>query len=128
MIAATAATKSAVVNALEGFALTIVFQAVPVYAGAAMLIRLYENAAFTSRNDALVFVIFASSFYGLLVPLLAPRFPRFFRRVYTPSYFDATLSLSDKIVQWRTSEEGARQLVHMVMLLALCGIAMVVWR
>ena len=70
---AIAAPKSSAQNRLEGFALTVLLQGFPSFAGAALLLKLahHEIAA-----GVVLFVAMASIFHGLLTPWLAPRFPR----------------------------------------------------
>ncbi|WP_246550249.1 hypothetical protein [Bradyrhizobium liaoningense] len=47
-----------------------------------------------------------------------PSFPQLFKTVYEPKFFEARLSLSDKITAWRTQPVASLQLVTIVLLLS----------
>ncbi|GMO93999.1 hypothetical protein [Bradyrhizobium sp. TM239] len=47
-----------------------------------------------------------------------PSFPQLFKTVYEPKFFEAHLSLSDKITAWRTQPVASLQLVTIVLLLS----------
>ena len=53
---------------------------------------------------------------------LGPSFPAVFKTLYEPKFFDATLSLSDKITEWRTQPVASLQLVTIVLLLSVMAV------
>ena len=73
---AIAVPKSRAQNRLEGIALTAIFQGLPTFAAAAMLLKL---AGHEIAGRAMLFVVLASTFYALLSPWLSPKFPKFFK-------------------------------------------------
>ncbi|WP_244607862.1 hypothetical protein [Bradyrhizobium vignae] len=52
----------------------------------------------------------------MLAVTLGPSFPALFKTVYEPKFFEAQLSLSDKITAWRTQPVASLQLVTIVLL------------
>jgi len=121
---AIAAPKSHLANVLEGLALTAVLQAVPIYASAALMLKLmHSDLAGSSR--ALTTVIIATMLYALLVPLLGRRFPKRFEKAYEPLFFDATLPLAEKVAGWRTRPYVSVQLVATMIMLSILAIAVV---
>ena len=52
-------------------------------------------------GGAVLFVVMASIFHGLLTPWLAPKFPKFFKHGYEPLFFNASLSFAEKLEKWR---------------------------
>ena len=119
---AVTATKSPALNRLEGMTLTALLQAMPTYAGAAMLLKLVGSSQINYAAGTVIFVVTASLFHALLTPWLAPKFPKLFRNSYEPLFFDAGLSLSEKILRWRTKPVTSLQLVTNVMLLSLLAV------
>ncbi|ANW04238.1 hypothetical protein [Bradyrhizobium icense] len=117
---AIAAPKSSLQNRVEGFALTAIFQGFPTFAAAALLLKLSHHPI---AGGAVLFVVAASIFHGLLTPWLAPKFPKFFRNSYEPLFFDASLSFSDKLAQWRAQPTVSLQLVTNVMMLSVLAVA-----
>jgi hypothetical protein len=116
---------SPALSRLEGMALTAVFQAFPTFTAAALLVKLSGASDMTSHAGSVVtFIVLAVLFHGLAVTSLGPRFPRFFQNVYEPLFYDATLSLSEKIVRWRVQPVASRQLLAMVMMLSLLAVAL----
>src|SRR4029450_974832 len=116
---AIAAPKSSVQNRLEGFALTFLLQGFPTFASAALLLKLAHREI---AGGVVSFVVMASIFHGLLTPWLAPKFPKFFRHGYEPLFFDGTLSLAEKLAQWRAQPAASLQLVTSQMMLAVLAV------
>jgi hypothetical protein len=50
---------------------------------------------------------------------LSPSFPALLKTVYEPRFFEANLSLVDKITAWRTQPVTSLQLVTIVLLLSV---------
>lgn len=121
---ALAAPKSRRMNLLEGMALTAIFQAVPTFAIAVLLLKLAGSSQVVGQpGGAAIFVTLASLMYALAMPYIGPRFPRFSRNSYEPLFFDATLSFSEKILRWRVQPTTSLQLVTLVMMLSLLAVA-----
>jgi hypothetical protein len=116
--------KSRALSRLEGMALTGVFQAFPTFTAAALLVKLSGASDMTSHaGSVLTFIVLAMLFHGFTVTSLGPRFPRFFQNVYEPLFYDATLSLSEKIARWRVQPVASRQLLTTVMMLSVLAVA-----
>ena len=122
---AITAPKSSAQNRLEGFALTAAFQGLPIFADAVLMLKLIgAHAIVGERGGAAVFVVLAALFYAALTPWLAARFQNF-RSAYEPLFFDAGLSVSAKIAQWRTQPQVSLQLLTTTMILSVLAVAVV---
>jgi hypothetical protein len=118
--------KSSGLNYLEGVALTAMFHGLPMFAGIALCLKLMgDNEIVGSRWGAATFVAIASLVHALLVPWLAPKFPRVIRHGYEPVFFDADLTFTDKIAQWRMKPAVSIELVSNVMMLAVLAVGVV---
>jgi len=53
------------------------------------------------------------------VPVLVRKFPKLFRNSHEPVFYDASLSFSEKIAQWRTQPKASSQLLATVIMLSL---------
>jgi hypothetical protein len=121
---AVAAPKSHRVNLLEGMTLTAIFQGVPTFAGAVLLLKLVGSSQIVGQPGGVaIFVALATLIHAVAMPYLGPRFPKFFKNSYEPVFFDATLSFSEKIFRWRTQPTTSLQLVTIVMMLSLLAVA-----
>jgi len=122
---AITAPKSSAQNRLEGFALTATFQGLPIFADAGLMLKLIgAHAIVSERGGAAIFVVLAALFYSAITPWLGARFQKF-RSAYEPLFFDAGLSLSDKIAQWRTQPRVSLQLLTTTMILSVLAVAVV---
>jgi hypothetical protein len=120
---AITAPKSHRLNLLEGMMLTAIFQAVPTFAGAVLLLKLVGSSQIVGQpGGAAIFVATATLIYALVTPYLGPKFPRFFKNSYEPLFFDPTLSFSEKVFRWRTQPTTSLQLVTIVMMLSVLGV------
>jgi hypothetical protein len=119
---AIAAPKSRAQNRLEGIALTAIFQGLPTFAAAAMLLKL---AGHEIAGGAMLFVVLASTFYALLTPWLSPKFPKFFKNGYEPLFFDAGLRVAEKLARWRVQPAVSLQLMTTVLMLSLLAVVLV---
>ena len=119
---AIAAPKSSALNRLEGFALTFLLQGFPTFASAALLLKLAHHEI---AGGVVLFVVLTSVLHGLFTPWLAPKFPKFFRHGYEPLFFNASLSLAEKIAKWRERPTTSVQLVTSELMLALLAAAVV---
>ena len=123
---AVAVPKSRRVNLLEGMTLTAIFQAVPAFAAAVLMLKLVGSSQIVSpHGNPAVFVAVSSVLYALLMPYVGTRFPRFSKNSYEPLFFDASLTFAEKISRWRTQPATSLQLVTTVMMLSLLAVAVV---
>jgi uncharacterized MAPEG superfamily protein len=77
---ATAVQKSRARNWLEGMTLSAIFQALPTFAAAVLLLKLVGAHEIVSQPyGAATFFALASLFFALAMPSLGPRFPKFFK-------------------------------------------------
>ena len=122
---AIAAPKSRRLNLLEGMTLTALFQAIPTFGAAVLLLQLVGSPIVGQTGGAAIFVATATLIYALATPRLGPKFPRVFKSGYEPLFFDATLSFTEKLSRWRTQPATSLQLVTNVTLLSLLAVG---WR
>ncbi|MHB0769636.1 hypothetical protein [Bradyrhizobium sp. 5.13L] len=116
------ARKSRLHNAFEGLALTATLQSFPTFAAAAFLLKLCGDHDLVGDPGVAIFVAAASFVHALLAVTLGPSFPHLFRTVYEPKFFEAHLSLSDKITAWRTQPVASLQLVTIVLLMSVMAV------
>jgi hypothetical protein len=120
---AATVSKSHRTNMFEGIALTAVFQAFPVLTMSALALKLEGRSHLvTDPGGAAIFVVLASISSAASIAFLAPKFPKYFARQYQPSFFDPGLSLSEKILRWRSQPERPSQLVALVMMLSVLAV------
>jgi hypothetical protein len=121
---AIAAPKSRRLNMLEGMTLSAVLQGLPTFAAAVLVLKFVGTSEIVGQTGgAAIFVVLTMVFYALTVPFLGPKFPRFFRKSYEPIFFDATLSLGEKLSQWRAQPRTSVQLVTTLIMLSLLAVA-----
>jgi hypothetical protein len=110
-------------NQLEGFALTALFQGFPMFGGIALCLKLMGAPEIVGAYwGVAIFVAITSLIHALLVPWLAPKFPRVIRHGYEPLFFDASLSFTAKIAQWRMKPAASIELVSNMLMLALLAV------
>ncbi|HTC99418.1 MAG TPA: hypothetical protein VK734_16925 [Bradyrhizobium sp.] len=115
--------KSSQQNRLEGYALTAMFHGFPMFAGIALCLKLMGAPEIVGdRWGAAIFVALASLVHALLVPWLAPKFPKLIRHGYEPLFFDPNLSFAEKIAQWRMKPTVSIELVSNMLMLALLAV------
>ena len=123
---AIAAPKSSAQNRLEGFALTAVFQGLPTFAIAVLMLKLTgSHQLVNEKGGAAIFVVLATLFYALIGPLLGRKFPKLLGNGYEPLFFDANLSFAGKIAKWSTKSAASLQLVTTVLILSLLAVGAV---
>ncbi|MDA9525347.1 hypothetical protein XI06_34830 [Bradyrhizobium sp. CCBAU 11434] len=122
MAVTATARKSRQRNALEGFALTAILQSFPTFAAAALLLKLCGNHNLVGDPGIAIFVAFASLVHATIAVTLGPSVPALSKTLYEPAFFDGTLSLSDKIAEWRTHPIASLQLVAIVLLLSVMAV------
>ena len=123
-MSAIAAPKSRTMNWLEGVTPCAILQALPTFAGAALLLKLAGSAHIvTQTGSAAFFVLTTSILYAILTPPLAARFPRLFGKSYELLFFDASLSFPEKVLRWRTQPMVSLQLLANMIMLSLLAVA-----
>jgi len=123
---AIAAPKSPAQNRLEGFALTAILQGLPTFAAAVLMLKIVGAREIVGeRYGAAIFVVLASLVYAAITPQLAAKFPKRFAHAYAPMFFDASLSFSEKIAQWRSQPGVSLQLMTTVIMMSLLAVAVV---
>jgi hypothetical protein len=122
MATIAAARKSSLHNAIEGLALTTTLQSFPTFAAAAFLLKLCGNTDLVGDPGVAIFVALASLAHAMLAVTVGPSFPAVFKTVYEPKFFEAHLSLSDKITAWRTQPVASLQLMTIVLLLSVMAV------
>ncbi len=116
--------KSDRINLIEGMSLTAIFQAVPTFAAAVLLLKLAGTSEIIGDpGGTVLFVALASLIWVLVVTYFGPKFPSFFEHRYEPLFFDAGLSLAEKILRWRTQPATSLRLLTLVTLLSLLALA-----
>lgn len=119
---AVAARKSRSRNAFEGVVLTTILQSFPTFAAAALLLKLCGNHDLVGDPGVAIFVALASLVHAVIAVTLGPSFPALFKTLYEPAFFDCTLSLQDKITEWRTHPVASLQLLAIVLLLSVMAV------
>jgi hypothetical protein len=122
MAVIAAAKKSRLRNALEGFALTVILQSFPTFAAAALLLKLCGNHDLVGDPGVAIFVAIASLVHAAVAVTLGPSIPALFKTLYEPTFFDCSLSLQDKIMEWRTHPVASLQLLAIVLMLSVMAV------
>jgi hypothetical protein len=122
MAVIAAAKKSRLRNALEGFALTVILQSFPTFAAAALLLKLCGNHDLVGDPGVAIFVAVASMVHATVAVTLGPNIPALFKTLYEPTFFDCSLSLQDKIMEWRTHPVASLQLLAIVLMLSVMAV------
>ena len=123
---AIAASKSRSLNTVEGIALIAIFQAVPNFVAAVLLLRLAGIGDITSDGGATaIFVALAALFYAFAIPFLASLTPNLAAGSYEPLYFDPRLSFAEKLLCWRTSPNASLRLLITAIVLSLLAVAVI---
>ncbi|MES5487927.1 hypothetical protein QMZ05_34750 [Bradyrhizobium sp. INPA03-11B] len=123
---AIAAPKSPAQNRLEGFALTAMLQGLPIFAAAVLVLKIMDAPEIVGeRYGAAIYVVLASLVYAVITPWLAAKFPKRFVHTYAPMFFDASLSFSEKIAQWRSQPTVSLQLMTTMIMMSLLAVAVV---
>jgi hypothetical protein len=121
---AVAAPKLRLLNWLEGATLAGILQGVPIYANAALILRLFNHDMVRPEHGVIFFVVSATLVYALVAPLLGgPRCRKIFKNGYEPIFFDPTLSFADKVAQWRAQPRVSLQLLSTVIMMSLLAVA-----
>jgi len=118
------APKSPAQNRLEGFALTAILQGLPTFAAAVLALKVVGAREIVGQHgSAAIFVVIASLVHAAITPWLVAKFPRRFAHAYAPMFFDAELSVSEKVAQWRTQPHVSVQLVTTMVMMSLLAVA-----
>ena len=104
---AVTAPKSDRINRFERFALIACCRDFPIFASTVLLMKLMGSHQIVSeRYGAAIFVALATPVYAWVTPVLVRKFPKLFRNSHEPVFYDASLSFSEKIAQWRTQPKA----------------------
>ena len=86
---------------LVGTLLIAIVFGLPTFVGAALLLKLFHRSAIVTDSQGIVgFVVSTSLLTGLMAGWLGPRYPKLFVGSYEPAFFDASLSLREKVARW----------------------------
>jgi hypothetical protein len=119
---AAAVPKSNRKNMLEGIMLLAAFQGFPVLTMSALLLKLTGSDMVAQPGGAAIFVVMSSLCYAAIIAFFAPKYPKFFKVLYQPAFFDGSQSVSEKILRWRAEPERPSQLVALVMTLSVLAV------
>ncbi|MCS3728689.1 hypothetical protein [Bradyrhizobium betae] len=114
-MASITAPKFGPLNWLEGFALTATLQGFPIFAAASLMVKLLGDGR---GSSPVLTIALASVFYSIFVISVGSAFPKL-KSGYEAQFFDASLSLSEKIARWRGKPTTSLQLMASVLLLSL---------
>ena len=82
---------------LEGLTLTAIFQAVPVFASAVLMLKLTGSREIVGEpGGAAIFVVLASLISAPITVYFGPKFPKFFKNGYEPLFFDCDAAVRRK--------------------------------
>lgn len=123
---AIAILKSSRTNRLEGIALSAALQGLPTFATAVLLLKLFGSAAIIGAPGGTVFfVVMTSILSGAVSAWLGPKYPKLFHASYEPLFFDASLSLKQKVAGWSAQTKTQQQLVMIVITLSVLAVTVV---
>ncbi|MDO9062345.1 MAG: hypothetical protein Q7U92_25430, partial [Bradyrhizobium sp.] len=123
---AIAIPKSGRTNRLEGIALSAALQGLPTFAAAVLLMKLFGSEAIIGDpGGAAFFVVTTSILSGAVSAWLGPKYPKLFHASYEPLFFDAALSLKQKVTAWSAQTRTQQQLVMIMVMLSVLGVAVV---
>ncbi|HVV42363.1 MAG TPA: hypothetical protein VHC94_15010 [Nitrobacter sp.] len=106
-----------------GVMLVAVAFGLPTFAGAALLLKLFGSDVVVRDSHGIVpFVVMTSLFTGLMAGWLGPRYPKLFIGSYEPVFFDASLSMSDKIMRWLAEPRCQRRVLTSMLMLAMLSV------
>ena len=120
---AATSVKSAAANKSEGIILTTL-QALPNFVGSALVLKLFDCRII---GGPVIFVLFASALLGVVTAWLGPKNPNLCKN-YEPLFFDATLSVEQKLQRWLAKPGTAKQLLQILFMVALLAIAVLTVR
>ena len=123
---AIAISKSSRTNRLEGIALSAALQGLPTFTIAVLLLKLFGSAAIIGDpGGAAFFVVVTSVLSGTVSAWLGPKYPKLFQASYEPLFFDASLSLKQKVAGWSAQTKTQQQLVSISIMLSVLAVAVV---
>ena len=120
---AATVVKSAAANKWEGIILTTL-QAFPNFVGSALVLKLFDCRII---GGPVIFVLLASALLGVITAWLGPKNPNLCKN-YEPLFFDATLSVEQKLQRWLARPTTAKQLLQMMFMVALLALAVLTVR
>ncbi len=122
----TTALKSDRHNRLEGLALSAVFKSFPLFAMVGFLLKHRSGIPFFGLPGVgLILAVAASAVYPLLQQVLERKFPRAFRGSCEPSFYDASLSVPQKLMGWFKNPKALREIAANVIAIWLVAVIVV---
>lgn len=119
-------SKSSRTNRLEGIALSAALQGLPTFAAAVLLMKLFGSEAIIGApGGAAFFVVVTSILSGLVAAWLGPKYPWFFHANYEPLFFNASLSLKQKVAGWLAQIKTQQQLLAIAIMQSVLAVAVV---
>jgi len=106
-------------NLVEGIALCALLTGLPVFAGATLLLKLFDADL---ANHPILFVTLTSILFAVAVAFLGPRFPALSRASYEPLFFDGSLSFKEKFDSWLAQPRTAQTLLTSTLLLSVLSV------
>jgi hypothetical protein len=95
----------------------------PTFVGAVLLLKLFHSAAIVTESQGIVgFVVITSLFAGLMAGWLGPRYPKLFVGSYEPVFFDASLSLRDKIARWLADPRCQQRVLTSMLMVSMLSL------
>src|SRR5438128_2671586 len=105
-MSAITAPKSNALNKLEGLMLSAGLKGMLTFTILALLLK--RSGAGQLVDHPAIFVVVATIAYALFT---GPNFPKLFKKMSEPLFFDASLSFPEKMLRWRTQPAGSLQLL-----------------
>jgi hypothetical protein len=121
----TTVLKSGRYNELEGIALSAVFRSFPFFVMMAWLLKRHTGiASFSQPGVALILAIVASVSFPVLLRYLELKFPDGYRGSCEPSFYDASLSVPQKLLGWCKNRkwESASNAILLLLLVVYVGV------
>ena len=120
----TAATgKTTLASFVLGVLLVGTLFGLPTFVGAALLLKLFHSSAIVAGSQGIVgFVVTTSLLTGLVAGWLGPRYPKLFVGSYEPAFFDASLSLRDKIARWLAEPRCQKRVLTSMLMVSMLSL------
>ena len=119
----TSVGKITLASFAAGVLLVAIMFGLPTFAGAALLVKLYGSDVVVRDGHGVVpFVVTASLLTGLAAGWLGPRYPKFFVGSYEPVFFDASLSLREKVSAWLAQPRCRQRVLTTMLMLAMLSV------
>jgi hypothetical protein len=108
---------------LVGTLLIAIVFGLPTFVGAALLLKLFHSSAIVTDSQGIVgFVVSTSLLTGLMAGWLGPRYPKLFVGSYEPAFFDASLSLSEKVARWLAEPRCQQRVLTSMLMVSMLSL------